>query len=102
MVTIGTTTPEPTPLPGYHVTYPKKGYGSICAFLDPKHLKTIIHEHHKVPVLKETKHRLPGSKVFLKLDAYNNLWSVHLDHKLSLLTAFNTPLGWYCLLSMPF
>ena len=42
------------------------------------------------------------AKVFLKLDAKDRFWSVHLDTPSSFLTTFNTHKGCYQFLHMPF
>ena len=61
------------------LTYPYKADGSLCICLDPHDLnKAIIWEHYKAPTLDEITHKLSGAKVFLKLDAKDRFWSIHL------------------------
>ena len=47
-------------------------------------------------------HEFTHSKYVMKLDARHAHWAVVLDSKSSLLTTFNTPLGWYHYLHLPF
>ena len=85
------------------LTYPRKSDGSICPCLDTCNLnKAIIHEHYKAPTLEEISHKLSGATVFSKLDAKDVFWSIHLDTPSSYLTTFNTHIGCYWYLHMPF
>ena len=92
MVQLGVITTEEKPTAWVNSrTYPMKPNGDLWLCLDPKDLhKAILREHYKVPTLEETAHKLAGAKVFSKLDAKNVFWSIILDEKSSLLTAFNT------------
>ena len=84
------------------LTYPRKSDGTICPCLDPHDLnKAIIHEHYKAPTLGEISHKLSSATVFLKLDAKDGFWSIHLDTPSSYLTIFNTHKGCYQYLHMP-
>ena len=73
----------------------------IC--LCPKTLnRGIIHEDYKAAALEEITYQVLGAKIFSKLYATKSSWSVHLDHKSSLLTTVNTHLGQFCFQHMPF
>ena len=66
------------------MTYPKKTNGKLRISLNPKDLnKSIIRENHKVD----------GNKAF---------FGMHLTRDASLLTTFNTHLGSYRFLQIPF
>ena len=62
----------------------------------------ILREHYKVPTLGEIKHKLASTKVFSKLDAKNEFWSIKLDGESSFLSTFNTQYGRYRFLQLPF
>ena len=73
----------------------------IC--LDPKDLnKAIICEKHKAPTLEEIAHVLTGATKFSKVDGNKAFFSMHLTEEASLLTMFNTHLGRYRFLHVPF
>ena len=92
---------EPTPWVS-SLTYPKKANGKLRICLDPKDLnKAIIHENHKVPTLEEIAHVLTGATRFSKVDS-NKAFGMHLSEEASLLTMFNTHLGRYTFLCVPF
>lgn len=81
----------------------RKSNGKLRICLDPKDLnKAIKRCHHKTPTVEEITYNLSGAQYFSKLDAKNGYWSVKLDEESSLLTTFNTPLGRYRYLRMPF
>ena len=81
----------------------EKENGRLRLCLDPKDLnKAIKREHHPIPTLEEITPKLAGAKLFSKLDARNGYWNVKLDEESSYLTTFNTPLGRYRFLRMPF
>jgi len=81
----------------------QKANGKLRICLDPKDLnKAIKRCHHKTPTVEEITYNLAGAKYFSKLDAKNGYWSVKLDEESSMLTTFNTPLGRYRYLRMPF
>lgn len=81
----------------------RKSNGKLRVCLDPKDLnKAIKRCHHKTPTVEEITYNLGGAKCFSKLDAKNGYWSVKLDHESSMLTTFNTLLGRYRYLRMPF
>ena len=93
---------EPTPWVS-SLTYPKKANGKLRICLDPKDLnKAIIHENHKAPTLEEIAHILTGATRFSKVDGNKAFFSMHLMEEASLLTTFNTHLGRYRFLRVPF
>ena len=73
----------------------------IC--LDPKDLnKEIKREHHPMRTIEEIASEIPGSKVFSTLDAKSGFLQIVLDETSSFLTTFNTPVGRYRWLRLPF
>ena len=93
---------EPTPWVS-SLTYPKKANGKLRICLDPKDLnKAIICENHKAPTLEEIAHVLMGATKFSKVDSNKAFFSMHLTEEALLLTTFNTHLGRYRFLHVPF
>ena len=93
---------EPTPWVS-SLTYPKKANGKLRICLDPKDLnKAIIHENHKAPTLEKIAHVLTGATKFSKVDGNKAFFGMHLTEEASLLTMFNTHLGRYRFLHVPF
>ena len=93
---------EPTPWVS-SLMYPKKANGKLRICLDPKELnKAIICENHKAPTLKEIAHVLKGATRFSKVDSNKAFFGMHLMEEASLLTMFNTHLGRYRFLYVPF
>ena len=93
---------EPTPWVS-SLMYPKKANGKLRICLDPKDLnKAIIHENHKAPTLEEIAHVLMGATKFSKVDGNKAFFGMHLMEEASLLTTFNTHLGRYRFLRVPF
>ena len=93
---------EPTPWVS-SLTYPKKANGKLRICLDPKDLnKAIIHENHKAPTLEEIAHVLTGATKFSKVDGNKAFFGMHLTEAASLLMTFNTHLGRYRFLHVPF
>ena len=83
--------------------YPKKANGKLRICLDPKDLnKAIIRENHKAPTLKEIAHVLTEATKFSKVDGNKVFFGMHLTEEASLLTTFNTHLGRYRFLHVPF
>lgn len=73
----------------------------IC--LDPKDLnKEIKREHHPMRTIEEVATEIPGSKIFSTLDAKSGFLQIVLDEASSYLTTFNTPVGRYRWLRLPF
>ena len=93
---------EPTPWVS-SLMYPKKANGKLRICLDPKELnKAIIHENHKAPTLEEIAHVLMGATKFSKVDGNRAFFGMHLTEEASFLTTFNTHLGRYRFLCVPF
>ena len=93
---------EPTPWVS-SVTFPRKPNGEVRVCLDPSNLnKAIIREHHKPMTVEEIAHELAGATVYTKADALKAFLQIHLTHKASLLTMFNSHRGWLRFLRMPF
>ena len=93
---------EPTPWVS-SLTYPKKANSKLRICLDPKDLnKAIICENHKAPTLEEIAHVLMGATKFSKVDGNKAFFSMHLTEEALLLTMFNTHLGRYRFLRVPF
>lgn len=93
---------DPTPWVS-SLTYPKKANGKLRICLDPKDLnRAIIRENHKAPTLEEVTHLLTGATVFSKVDGNKAFFGMRLDHQSSLLTTFNTHLGRWRFLRVPF
>lgn len=73
----------------------------IC--LDPTDLnKAIQREHYPMKTIDEIAAEIPGTTVFSTLDAKNGFMQIKLDEASSLLTTFNTPIGRYRWLRLPF
>ena len=93
---------EPTPWVS-SLMYPKKANSKLRICHDPKDLnKAIICENHKAPTLKEIAHVLTGATKFSKVDGNKAFFGMHLTEEASLLTMFNTHLGRYRFLHVPF
>ena len=83
--------------------YPKKANGKLRICLDPKDLnKAIIWENHKAPTLEEIAHVLTGATEFSKVDGNKAFFGMYLADEASLCTMFNTHLGRYRFLCVPF
>lgn len=81
----------------------RKSNGKLRICLDPKDLnRATKRTHHKTPTLEEITHKMSGAKVFTKLDARHGYWSVVLDEESSFMTTFNSPLGRFRYLRLPF
>ena len=104
MVWQGIITKQTKPTPWVSsLTYLKKANSKLRICLDPKDLnKAIIHENHKAPTLKEIAHVLTGATRFSKVDGNEAFFGMHLSEEASLLTTFNTHLGRYRFLCVPF
>jgi len=85
------------------MTVTEKPGGKIRICIDPTDLnRAIIREHSPLPTDEEIMTRLGGSKIFSKLDARDGYWQVPLTEKSSYLTTFNTLMGRYRYLRLPF
>ena len=83
------------------VTVVKPNKLRIC--IDPKYLnRAIKRPRHPLPTVEEVAASLSKAKVFSVLDAKSGFWQVPLDDASSRLTTFNTPVGRYRWLRMPF
>ena len=84
------------------LAYSWKANGKLWVCLDPKDLiATICHDHYHTPTLDEITHKLGGSTCFTKLDGTYSYLCIILDYESSLLTTFNTLLGHYRLVHLP-
>ena len=93
---------KPTPWVS-SVTFPRKPNRDVWVCLDPSNLnKAIIREHHKPMTVEEIAHELAGATVYTKADALKAFLQIHLMHKASLLTTFNSHRGQLRFLRMPF
>ena len=93
---------EPTPWVS-SVTFPMKPNGEVRVCLDPSNLnKAIIREYHKPMTVEEIAHELARATVYTKADALKAFLQIHLTHKASLLTTFNSHRGRLRFLRMPF
>ena len=73
----------------------------IC--LDPKDLnKAVQREHYPIPTVEDILAEIPNAKVFSVLDAKSGYLQIKLDYESSMLTMFNTPIGRYRWLRLPF
>ena len=71
--------------------------------LDPTDLNRAIKRPiYPLPTIEEVLPKLNNAKVFSLLDAKNGYWHVELDEKSSYITTFNTPIGRYRWLRLPF
>ena len=59
-------------------------------------------EHHKPMTVEEIAHELARATVYTKADALKAFLQIHLTHKVSLLTMFNSHRGWLRFLRMSF
>ncbi|KAL0153751.1 hypothetical protein M9458_050972 [Cirrhinus mrigala] len=77
--------------------------GKIRICIDPSDLNKVIkREHHPMRTIEEVVSAMPGAKVFSVLDAKSGSLQIKLDEASSLLTTFNTPIGRYRWLRLPF
>ena len=73
----------------------------IC--IDPSDLNKVIkREHYPMRTIEEVISAIPDAKVFSTLDTKSGFLQIKLDKASSLLTTFNTPLGRYRWLRLPF
>uniref|UniRef100_A0A3P9LFC2 ribonuclease H n=1 Tax=Oryzias latipes TaxID=8090 RepID=A0A3P9LFC2_ORYLA len=81
------------------VVTPKK----IRICMDPKDLnRAIKREHYPLLTVEEVVSRMPNAKYFSVLDANQGFWQIKLDDESSRLRTFNTPIGRYRFLRLPF
>ncbi|XP_021374310.1 uncharacterized protein K02A2.6-like [Mizuhopecten yessoensis] len=73
----------------------------IC--IDPRDLnRAIQREHHPMKTIEEVITDIPDAKIFSVLDAKSGFLQIQLDEASSYLTTFNTPIGRYRWLRLPF
>jgi transposase InsO family protein len=95
------TVTEPTDWVSSMVTVVKNGKIRIVS--DPKDLnKAIRREHYPIPTVEEVVASLAGTTVFSVIDAKAGFMQIKLDYESSLLTTFNTPIGRFRWLRLPF
>ena len=83
------------------ISQESKWQAKIC--LDPKDInKAIIREYNKASTLEEITHVLTGAMRFSKVDGNKAFFGMDLTKEASLLTMFNTHLGRYRFLQVPF
>lgn len=93
---------EPTEWVNSLVTVIKPN-GSVRLCLDPRDLnKAIRRPHYPMLTIEEIVTRMPNAKYFSKLDATSGFWQIQLDEDSSKLCTFNSPLGRFRFLRMPF
>ena len=92
---------EPTEWVSSMVVSCKKDKIRIC--IDPKDLNKVIkREHHPMKTIDDIITEIPHAKVFSVLDAKSGFLQIKLDNQSSYLTTFNTPVGRYRWLRLPF
>ena len=93
---------EPTDWVNSMVTVIKNDKVRIC--LDPKDLnKAIRREHYYIPTVEEVVSSMPAdSRIFSVIDAKSGFLQIQIDYESSLLTCFNTPIGRFRWLRLPF
>ena len=92
---------EPTDWVNSMVTVVKVDKIRMC--LDPKDLnRAVRREHYKIPTVEEIVADLTGATVFSVIDAKSGFLQIKIDYESSLLTTFNTPVGRYRWLRLPF
>lgn len=73
----------------------------IC--LDPLDLNKVVKRaHHPMKTVEDIVSNIPNACVFSKLDAKSGFLQIKLNEKSSYLTTFNTPIGRYRWLRLPF
>ncbi|CAC5361565.1 unnamed protein product [Mytilus coruscus] len=92
---------EPTEWVSSMVVAVKKDKVRICT--DPKDLNEVIQrENYPLKTIKDVIPLIPDAKVFLVLDAKSGFLQIKLEKPYSYLTTFNTPIGRYRWLRLPF
>lgn len=80
-----------------------KKSGELRLCIDPRTLNTALkRELHPLPILEEVLPELSKAKVFSCLDLKDGYWHCKLDEESSMLTTFQTPIGRYRWLRLPF
>lgn len=92
---------QPTEWVSSMVVVTRKDKIRIC--IDPSDLnKAIKREHHPMRTIEEIISTIPGAKIFSVLDAKSGFLQIELDEPSSFLTTFNTPIGRFRWLRLPF
>lgn len=94
---------EPTDWVNALVVVEKPRTGALRICLDPRDLnKAIKRPHYPLPTLDDVISRLTGARYFSVLDARSGYWAIKLTEESSKLTTFNTVVGRYRFLRLPF
>lgn len=81
----------------------KKKSADLRICMDPKDLnENIKREHYQIPKSEEITSKMAGARYFTKLDTSQGFWQLKLDESSTKYCTFNTPLGKYCFLRLPF
>ena len=92
---------QPTKWVSSMVAVVRNGKVRIC--MDPSDLNKVIkREHHPMRTIEEVVSMIPGAKVSSVLDAKLGFLLIELDESSSFLTTFNTPIGRFRWLRLPF
>ena len=84
---------EPTPWVSALLVATKPD-GSLCICIDPRNLnKALCRDTYLMPTIDGVLTQLTGAKVYSTADLKHGFWHCLFDHELSLLTAFEKPLG---------
>ena len=80
-----------------------KPNGKLHECLDPRTLNSVLqHNIHNAQRFIDIITQIRGFIYCSKIDANPGFWTLPLDAINQLLTAFDTPWGWYCFLKLPF
>ncbi|XP_026054529.1 uncharacterized protein K02A2.6-like [Carassius auratus] len=94
---------EPTDWVNALVVVEKPRTGKLRVCLDPRDLnKAIKRPHYPLPTLDDITPKLAGAQFFSVLDAKSGYWAIKLSESSSKLTTFNTVVGRYRFLRLPF
>ena len=75
----------------------------VCVCIDPSDLnKVILREHYPMRTVEDVVSDIQNAKMFSVLDAKSVYLQIELDEKSSFLTTFNTPIGRFRWLRLPF
>ncbi|KAJ8377065.1 hypothetical protein SKAU_G00076480 [Synaphobranchus kaupii] len=92
---------QPTEWVSSMVVVTRKDKIRIC--IDPSDLNVAIkREHYPMRTIEEVVSTMPDAKVFSVLDAKSGFLQIELDEASSFLTTFNTPIGRFRWLRLPF
>ena len=81
----------------------RKSNGDLRICLDPRHLNIAIKRtHYRAPTSDEITDKMCNARVFSKLDAKHGYWGIVLGHGSQDLCTFQTPVGKYKFLHLPF